>query len=172
MRKRVCCWIVVLILILLGVGCGGKTRHQEVREEALFALPAGAKIKVEDVVNDTGQVSSVDMIGLFWVALENALKEENLLWIQRSDGNPLNLEAHILEYEEGHALQRWLMPGFGSTVLHARVDLRNGSETLGSFEAHQTVSLGDGFTTIRGWEKVFAGAAKDIVEQIKLKAGS
>lgn len=169
MLERKTCFTVILLwaVVLLG-GCG--TARQEIKVDNSFVLQPGAKIRVEDVANDTGQIPDVDVIGLFWNALEEVLKEEQLLWSPRSNSVPLTMEGHILKYKKGSALQRWVTPGLGSTILDVRVDLKNGDQVVTSVEAYRKIAIGDGLT-IGAWKKIFTEVAKDIVQELKTKTG-
>jgi len=145
-------------------GCGAAKR--EIQVERDFVLQPGMKIQVADVSNETGEIFDVDVIGLLWDALEAKLHQEELLWTGNPRTAPLQMEAFVREYSKGNALQRWTMPGLGSTVLDARVDLKAGDVLIASVEIYRKIGTGDGLT-IGGWRKVFGEVAEDVVTQLR-----
>jgi hypothetical protein len=161
MNKRVGTLFLVALLFLTG-GCGSAQHKAKV--EGGFTLNRDMKIRVADVSNDTGNVSDVDMIGLLWDGLSEALRKQNLLWSKDVGSPQLQIEAHIIKYQKGSAWQRYLTPGFGSTVLAVRCDLKNGQQVVATVEAKRIVAFGDGLT-IGAWKKVFAGVAEDVVKE-------
>jgi len=98
-------------------------------------------------------------------ALGNALRERNLQW--KGEATPkLVLAADIVEYEAGDAFKRWLLPGWGATVLVVRGTLVDAeSRKVGSVEAKRTVEAGGGYT-IGAWETIFRDVANDIVTRL------
>jgi len=160
---------LLLILALMAVwSCG--TAQKDLKATSGFVLTADTRIVVADVSNDTGQVFDVDVIGLFWDALSEALRKQNLLWTKGSAGTPLRLEAHILKYQQGNALERWLTPGFGKTLLAVRCDLKEGIQVLATVEARQSIAFGDG-PLMGAWKKVFASVAEQTVEELRTRMG-
>lgn len=155
--------IVLVGILLLMWGC--ESARQNTRLDGDFVLQPGMKVYVQDVRNDTKEILDVDVIGLFWNALQVALKNKELLWPGEGRRAPVQLDAHVLKYKKGNALQRWTMPGFGSTVLNARIDLMEGDRLLCSIEVYRTVDLGDGLTR-GGWRTVFTDAAEDAVNML------
>lgn len=160
---------LVVFLGIVGLIWGCQSTQPRVNLDGPIKLPPGSKVHVEDVANDTKEVFDVDVIGLFWDALNLALKQKSLLWLGESGTRPLQLQAHVLKYRKGNAIQRWTMPGFGTTVLDARIDLKDGDRLLGSIEVHRTVALGDGLTR-GGWRQVFTAAAEDAVTALTTNA--
>ena len=79
----------------------------------------------------------------------------------------LVLAADIVEYEPGDAFKRWLLPGWGATVLVVRGTLVDAEKrAVGSVEAKRTVEAGGGYT-IGAWETVFRDIANDIVTKLR-----
>jgi hypothetical protein len=161
---------LLLILVLVAVwSCG--TAKKELKAASGFVLTPDTKIVVADVSNDTGQVFDVDVIGLFWDALSEALRMQNLLWTKDSGGTPLKLEAHLSKYKKGNALERWLTPGFGKTLLAVRCDLKEGMQVLATAEAQQSIAFGDK-PIIGAWRRIFAVVAEETVEELRTRMGS
>ena len=160
---------LLLILVLMAVwSCG--TAQKDLKATSGFVLTADTRIVVADVSNDTDQVFDVDVIGLFWDALSEALRKQNLLWTKGSAGTPLRLEAHISKYKKGNALERWLTPGFGKTLLAVRCDLKEGMQVLATVEAQQSIAFGDG-PLMGAWKKVFANVAEETVAELRIRMG-
>jgi len=100
-------------------------------------------------------------------ALTEKLTAEKLLW---NDTTPkkLVLDSKILDYDEGNAFKRWLLPGWGATVLTIQSDLRQDGQLVGTVDAKRTVSAGGGYT-IGAWKTIFDNIAGDIVEDLREK---
>ena len=98
-------------------------------------------------------------------AFAKELRKETMLWDGGSD-TKLVLNSKIVEYAKGNAFKRWLLPGWGSTVLTIQCDLMNGNNVVGSAEARRTVSVGGGYT-IGAWKTIFASVSKDVVGDLR-----
>ncbi len=90
-----------------------------------------------------------------------------MLW---TDGQPhkVVLACKIVEYDEGNAFKRWLLPGWGATVLSIQCDMKKGGQLVGSNDARRTVSAGGGYT-IGAWRTIFENLAEDVVEDLRSK---
>jgi hypothetical protein len=157
---------VVATLIVAACGCG--TARHSAKLEYGVALRSDARIKVVDVSNDSKNLPDVDMIGLLWDSLKEQLHKESLLWTQDAGGTPLLMEAHITKYSKGDDIQRWLLPGFGSTVLSVRCEVKDGDLLIASVEVKRSIAYGDGIE-FRAWKKIFARVAEDAVREIRSK---
>lgn len=124
-------------------------------------------VEVGAVTNQTGHTFEVNVEQLLTNALAEELRSENLLW-SGGESRRLVLMSSIVEYEEGDAFKRWLLPGWGSTVLTVRGDLKDGERLVGSVDARRTVSAG-GVYTIGAWKSIFGDVAKDIVGELRTK---
>ena len=154
----------ILLALLLVAGCG--TVEHRVALEQQYVVQPGTKVEVGAVKNQTGKTFEIDVQKMLADALGNALRERNLQW--KGEATPkLVLAADIVEYEAGDAFKRWLLPGWGATVLVVRgtlVDADN--RTVGSVEARRTVEAGGGYT-IGAWETIFRDVANDIVTRLR-----
>ena len=154
----------ILLVLLLVAGCG--TVEHRVALEQQYVVQPGTKVEVGAVKNQTGKTFEIDVQKMLADALGNALKERNLQWTGEA-APKLVLAADIVEYEAGDAFKRWLLPGWGATVLVVRgtlVDADN--RTVGSVEARRTVEAGGGYT-IGAWETIFRDVANDIVTRLR-----
>lgn len=157
-------------LVLLVAGCG--TVEHKIALEPQYTVQPGTKVVVGAVKNQTGQSFDIDIEKMLADALNDALKKRNLQWAGESVPK-LELSADIVEYTKGDAFKRWLMPGWGSTVLVVRGSLTDAeNRKIGSVEAKRTVDAGGGYT-VGAWETIFKNVAEDIItrlgEQLKVE---
>jgi len=153
-----CVWLIACFV----TGCG--TVAHNLTLDPGYQLKANTPIEVGEVSNDTGQSFDVDIEKLLSDAFAEELREKGLL----SNGQKpsLRLTSQIVDYKKGDAFKRWLLPGWGSTVLTVHCELWEGQEKIGAAEASRTVSMGGGYT-IGAWRTIFASVAKDVVADLR-----
>ncbi len=152
-----------LIALLLVAGCG-TVEHKVALDQQYSVLP-GTKVVLGPVKNQTGQSFDIDIEKMLADAFNQALKERNLQWLGGSVPK-LMLTADIVEYSKGDAFKRWLMPGWGSTVLVVRGALyESDSRKVGSVDAKRSVDFGGGYT-IGAWETIFRDIANDVISKL------
>lgn len=164
MRKMVylalcCLWVGILS------GCGSKNDDVMVQPTPVPATSA-VKIRVTDVSNNTGELFDVDVIGLLWSGLDEALRNRGMLWTPAFPEPPLTLEATITKYKKGSLLTRSLVPFAGNTVLVAQCELKDGTRVISSAESRETLSMGKGGMTFGAWRKIFGTVSEDLVRQV------
>lgn len=162
-------WLTVLLGFVLS-GCGAVS-HETTLLPNYVAEP-GSRIEVGTVTNATGQVPKVDdkvvnIEQMLTDALDKKLRGEDLLW-SAPPSRKLVLVSKIVEYEPGDAFKRWLLPGWGSTVVSVESELRDANQLVGTVRARRTVSFGGGYT-IGAWRTIFASIADDIVSELRGK---
>jgi len=150
------------VALLCAAGCGS-VQHKASFNDA-FTPSAGTKIAVGTVKNETGQQFDVDVEQMLSDALAEKLRKQNML-SESQESSQLLLTCKIVEYQKGDAFKRWLLPGWGSTVLSIQGNLIDKDEIIGTVQARRTVSVGGGYT-IGAWRTVFASLAEDIVKDI------
>ena len=157
--------ITVMFLAAIINGCGSVQHKIDLKQG--YAPQIGTTVQVGAVTNQTGQKFEVDVEKMFSDALVDKLSKENLL---SAGGNSplLLLNSKIVEYEPGNAFKRWLLPGWGSTILTVQCDLKDGGNLVGSVDARRTVSVGGGYS-IGAWRTIFSSLAEDIVDELKSK---
>ena len=171
MIRRACAWCVLVLIGLVLVGCGAVSR--EARFGATYSPERGALVEVGKVTNATGRTPSVDnqpvdIEGLLTGKLTEKLSEKRLLWTGTPDRR-LILNTNIVEYEPGDAFKRWLMPGWGSTVMVVACELRDETDTvIGTLRVRRTVDAGGAYT-IGVWRSIFSKVAGDIVSELQSK---
>lgn len=155
----------ILLLTLTLIGCGS-VEHKLDLHSGYMPIVA-TKIEVGKVTNETGQTFDVNVEQMLIDALAKKLGDENLLWTGQGD-EKLVLSSKIIEYEKGNAFKRWLLPGWGSTVIAVHADFKKGDQLVGSEQARRTVSIGGGYT-IGAWRTIFNSIAEDIVDDLREK---
>lgn len=152
-------------IILAQYGCGTVDHKLTLKDN--YTAQAGTSIEVGKVSNETGQTFEVNMEQLMTEALAEKLRTEGM-FLTDGSATKIVITSKIVEYDEGNAFKRWLLPGWGATVLSVQCDLKEGSQLVGSAEARRTVSAGGGYT-IGAWRTIFTSVAGDIVEDLKGK---
>lgn len=152
-------------IILALYGCGAVNHKLTLKDN--YTPQTGTTIEVGKVTNTTGQTFEVNVEELLRAARAEKLRTEGML-LTKGGANNIVLTSNIVEYDEGNAFKRWLLPGWGATVLSVQCDLKEGSQLVGSVEARRTVSVGGAYT-IGAWSTIFTSLAGDIVEDLQGK---
>jgi len=168
--KKVVITISYAIIVLLITSCGSV--HHVAKFESDFSPKSNTSVEVGNTLNETGKTYDIDIPKMFQNAMANALEKNNLHWTGNEDSEHIVIESKIIEYEKGNAFKRWLLPGWGSTVLSVQCDLKDNSsgKILGSVEARRTISIGGGYS-IGAWETIFNNVAEDVVKEVLPKLG-
>ena len=162
------------IFLLLGLaltGCGAASHESALLNN--YVPARGMRVELGKVSNATGQAPTVDgevldIERLLAEKLTEKLSDDNLLWAGGSDRR-LVLSSRITEYEPGDAFKRWLLPGWGSTVVAVEGELRDDTDAVvATVRARRTVSFGGAYT-IGAWRSVFGSVADDIVSELRTK---
>jgi hypothetical protein len=146
-------------------GCG-QAQHNVDFAQA-FKPVSGTRVEVGQVTNDTGKTFEVDAVKMLTDAFVDRLQKNNLLWSGGQE-HRLILSSKIIDYEQGNAFKRWLLPGYGSTVLKIEGELRDGQQIVATHHATHSVSFGGGYT-IGAWRTIFNDVAEEIVQQLAAK---
>lgn len=157
--------LVLMLTVSILSGCGSVEHKLDL--QGGYIPVTGTLVEIGNVANETGQTFDVNVEQMLADALTTELHEENLLWTGQECAK-LVLSSKLVEYEKGNAFKRWLLPGWGSTVLTVQAELRNGDQLAGSEQARRTVSFGGGYT-IGAWKTIFRDLAEDIVEDLREK---
>jgi hypothetical protein len=154
-------------LLLAALACACATPGPDTLEESL-PIRLGAKIEIARVADATRAASGIDTPALLRSALEESLTDAGLLWKGDVVEDRYALELEVVDYEPGNAFKRWLLPGYGSTILrvHGRlVDPRTGA--VAAEIDHQRSVVFGGAYTIGAWRGVFASVANDVVRDLE-----
>jgi len=131
-------------------------------------IQPGAKVELNSVRIPPDNSYEIDAAGLMRTALVSALDERDMAW----EGNPsterLIFDVTVEDYEPGNAFKRWILPGFGATILHVSGVLTDAStgEVVGELYQERNIYSGGAFT-IGMWENVFQAVAEDIVNELE-----
>lgn len=163
---------VIAALAVLGLaGCGSADRN--------VALVTGyqpapkSTIAVAEVVDAApkGQRGEehkdYDAAGKLRAELQAKLREAGLADASGGAAS-LALSVRIVEYHPGDAFKRWLLPGYGSTVLAVEGTLRDAGRQVATLTARRSVDAGGAYT-IGAWESIFGSVAEDLVAELKQK---
>jgi len=162
---RIKTFLILIFLSIITSACG--TVQHSLKLEEGHLIKQEAKIEVADVLNESGRSFEVLVEPMFQGALKQELSANGLLWT--SDLNSkLILACKILDYEEGNAFKRWMLPGWGSTQLKTRCELKDENRVVGNIDANRSVAFGGGFT-VGAWASIFNDMAEDIVKDIQEK---
>lgn len=165
--KRISC---IVVLVLLVAGCA--TTETETFSKDPLVRP-GSRIELGAVSVAPGKTYEIDTVELMRTALQEALAEREIAWQGEEGVDRFILNVQIDDYEPGNAFKRWLMPGYGSTVMHVSgglVDVATG-ETAGELDYERGVHWGGAYT-IGAWEKIFKDVADDIATELEHRINS
>lgn len=169
MKRNVGLLVLVAVVGVATAGCGSTNKNVKFNEG--YKCAKDTMIKVPLAKNATGKTfEGINVETALTEEMAKALGDEGIRADNTYTGNHLSLPCQITEYEPGSAFKRWLMPGYGSTVLQVKCDLlENGQDnSIGVVEARHTVNAGGAYT-IGAWKYVFVNLSKDIAKEIKEK---
>jgi len=130
----------------------------------------GAKVTVGIVTNVGGSTSELHIEQKLQDELRQALQEENILAGSTTAPAIFRLDLRITRYEPGNAFKRWLLPGYGSTVLELEgelTDSKNGNR-VALIKQERTVAFG-GLYTIGAWSTIVSQTARDLARELKTR---
>lgn len=159
-------FLPVVLLALSGcVTVPGPTKSVS----ALLPKP-GAGVHLASVRNTSGAPLEVDVERLLRDAMTTTLKEKGLDRSPGAPGEHFALTLEITEYRPGNAFQRWLVPGWGSTVLVVRGALRDPkTNELAAVIDHERSVAAGGLFSIGAWESIFTDVADDLAKDLKTR---
>ncbi len=163
-------WTLLLLILIAVSGSGCATPRTSTRGEAGLLPRPGATIELRAVTNASGQTFEVDVVKMLREAAQAALQEEGLATSAATAAAPFFLDLDITEYRPGNAFQRWLLPGWGSTVLGVRGALvdRQSAAPAAIINYERSVHFG-GLYTVGAWSWIFSSVAEDITKDLKIK---
>ncbi len=139
--------------------------------ERSASIPRGAVFNIGKIQDRSSgsTAAGIDAEQLLRSALENALHEEAIF----SEGKPnaYRIDLEILEYEPGDAFKRWLLPGYGATILKVKgsvVDTSSGV-VLAHIDHRRGVYWGGAYT-IGAWKSIFKSVAHDIAHDLAVRS--
>jgi len=158
--------ILTLLALTTVISACATTETQTFKDDPL--IRPGAKIELGTVTVPPDSAYEIDVAGMMDSALEKSLADHNIAWQGDPAADRFVLDVVIDNYEPGNAFKRWLLPGFGSTIVHASgklTDMSTGN-VAGELDHERAVHAGGAYT-IGAWQTVFNGIADDITTQLQ-----
>jgi hypothetical protein len=127
-----------------------------------------ASIKLGSVSNEANSGAEIDAAFMLKEALQKALAKQDVLSVSNQQINQFILNSSIMEYEKGNAFKRWLLPGYGSTILSVKcevIDSQSGT-LVATLQHKRSVSAGGAYS-IGAWEYIFDSLANDIARELE-----
>lgn len=158
---------ILIVSILVGglfVFSGCSSKHSLVLNEN-YTPKQDVKIEVEAVANKTSKTFEIDIQEMLKKSLNKKLEVDGILWVN-NENSKLQLNIDIMEYSEGNAFKRWLIPGWGATVLTIEAILKDSEQVVGKANATRNIAAGGGYT-IGAWKTVFDDIAADVIADLK-----
>ena len=117
-------FLILLIADALLSGCAAR-QVKSMDGAAADTLPSpGATVEVGKLTMETSNRFDFNPAVLLNEALTTDLEEEQLLWSGDKTEPRFLFNAKIMDYEPGNAFKRWVLPGWGSTVLEVHGEIR------------------------------------------------
>ena len=158
--------LILTMPILFLTACG--TVEHSVRVADQQAFTPATKVVVADVSNKTGETFDINIEQMLREAMVKELTTENLLG-HAGNPNVVSMNINVIEYRKGDAFKRWLMPGYGSTVLVVEATLLDADGNVdATAQANRSVDAGGGYT-IGAWKTIFGDVASDLVSDLKAR---
>ena len=153
----------VLLMAVLFSGCAVKNSAVVLNDN--YTPKNNAKIEVEAVSNKTEKTFEMDIQKMLKDSLTKKLESDGMLWTN-DEYAKLQLDVSIVEYSEGNAFKRWIMPGWGATILRIEATLKDNNEVVGKAHASRNIAAGGGFT-IGAWKTIYDDIASDLINDLK-----
>ena len=155
----------IFLVMLIGIfitGCATTSSIDVINENLLQN-----NFSINSVVakNETGKSFEIDIESMLKEAVNEELSVQGL---SNKEGLEYELQVFIIQYKEGNAFGRWIMPGLGKTVLSVEAVLNDESgEAVLKSQATRSIGAGGGYT-INAWKKVFNQVAEELVNDLAL----
>jgi hypothetical protein len=158
---------VVFLLALGALTTGCATTETQTASEDPLVRP-GAVIELGTVGISADKPYEIDAADLMRDALVEALTERDIFWLGEPEADRFRLDVIVDDYEPGDAFKRWLLPGFGATIIQVSgklTDLSTG-EVVSEIDHERGVYWGGGYT-IGAWKSIFKTVADDIATELE-----
>jgi hypothetical protein len=155
--------LLILVTAAFLTACG--TAQHSLKVEEQYIPHEDTQVAVGSVANETGETFDVDIEAMLRDALAEKLKDREI-YCEQAEAHDLVINARVTEYQKGDAFKRWLLPGYGSTVLTVECDLLDpAGNVIGTAQAKRSVD-GGGAYTVGAWESIFTSLAQDVVDDL------
>ena len=129
-----------------------------------YSFKEKPSINIDKITNNTSKIYEHNIEETMKEALIKEFKDNNLLAL--SNNSNIDLEVSILNYEEGNAFKRWILPGWGATVLKIEAILKENGDVIATSKIDSNIPAGGGYT-IGAWKYIYTDVAKKLVSDIK-----
>lgn len=162
--------LLLIVAVSLLSGCAtGQVKSTGGADAAVLPNP-GATVEVGKIAVESEKQFDFDLAALLNETLVAALKEEQILWTGDKTTPRFLFDARIVDYEPGNAFKRWILPGWGSTVLEVRGEIRSpDSGAIAAVIENKRSILAGGAYTIGAWKSIFSDVAGDLVREMKTR---
>lgn len=152
---------IILILSLTGCATQSATMIQQPFESDKYRI-----VQITPCVNRTDYKGTHDLESEATRTFANKVRESGLFEI--APDAKLVLTCDIERFEEGSAVKRWVMAGWGATQAQVVVMVwqKPDDKVLATFRTEAVVESG-GFYTIGADHYIFGAAFSDIIKQLK-----
>jgi hypothetical protein len=155
----------VLLFSVVLLGCGATSFDDKLPESV--TLPPGGKLELLPIENSTGHELTVRVDQIFNDYMMKRLREREILHTSVDQPATFVLKTKLIEYEEGSAAGRWLLPGLGTTICTVYAELldKQTGAVKGSLTSRQTVSVG-GLYSVGAENYICERCADEIVAKL------
>lgn len=157
---------LLLVLPFAFTACATISANQRAEP---FNISQYKTVSIEPCSDRTGIAGPRDIATEATLSLHKIIRESGLFEI-RAQGE-LRLTCDIERFEEGSALKRWLMPGWGATKAKIAIMVweQPSQKVMSVLSTEASVEAG-GFYTIGADQYIIDDAMNDIVSQLKKMA--
>jgi Domain of unknown function (DUF4410) len=162
-----CALVSVVLCLVLAQACSTPTKNKTVSS----ALPRpGAKVLVGTITNQTGKTFDFPVEQEFHAALARELQKKDLLAAATPGPGDFVLNLDIADFRPGDPFKRWVLPGWGCTVLAINGGLweQDGRKLVAEIDHQRTVAAG-GFFTVGAEHYILNDVAHDLASDLNLR---
>ena len=153
----------ISVLMILGIFVTRCATTSNIDVISKNALEDDFSIDTLVAKNETGKVFDIDVESLLSKAVNKELTIQNL---SGKSGLAYELKISIIQYDEGNAFARWMVPGMGKTILSVEAVLYDEiGKAIAQSQATRSIGAGGGYT-INAWSRVFDQVAKQLVDDL------
>jgi len=159
--------ITAVILIVVSFALQG---CNPVRTMSSFNIPVSSRtpIMIGEVTDETGDYfGDIRPAQILKKALALVLKGEDILY-ESGEMTHLVMDVALVEYQQGNAMKRLLVPGWGATIVKVSCTLKtDDGAVVGKIDIDRSVTVAfTHITTVDAWRTIFKDVAEDIAQEI------
>jgi hypothetical protein len=162
-HERIIYLFITLAAVVLLSSCAPKA---SIKYETDALSKPGATVELGDVSIKNEDIFEVDAKRMLRDALKKELAKRDILWSGDQSAERFTLSTQVLNYEMGSAFKRWLLPGYGSTILEVEGELKDRKGTVVATINHKRGVYAGGAFTIGAWKTIFDSVASDIAREL------